>query len=51
VGGGTGLLDRLAGFGVFDLLNAVGGQERDGLALQLACHVLSSLLEAAMHHQ
>jgi hypothetical protein len=51
VGGGTGLLDRLAGLGVFDLLNAVGGQERDRLALQLACHVLSSLLEAAMHHQ
>jgi hypothetical protein len=50
VGGGPGLLDRLAGFGVFDLLDAVGGQERDLLSLQLACHVLLLCCEAAMLH-
>jgi hypothetical protein len=33
MGGATGLLDRLAWFGVLDLLDPVGGQKRDGLAL------------------
>jgi hypothetical protein len=38
VGGGAGLLDRLAWFGIFDLLDAVSGEKRDPLALQLASH-------------
>jgi hypothetical protein len=38
----AGLFDRLAWFGVFDLLDAVGGEERDLLALQLASHAIHS---------
>jgi hypothetical protein len=51
VGGATGLLDRLAGLGVLDLLDAVGCEERDGLALQLACHVCSSCSRTGMRHR
>jgi hypothetical protein len=45
VGGAAGLLDRLARLGVLDLLDPVGGQERDGLALKLACHSCFLLFE------
>jgi hypothetical protein len=39
---GAGLLDRLAGLGVLDLLDTIGGKERDLLPLQLAGHVSHS---------
>jgi hypothetical protein len=42
VGRRAGMLDRLAGLGVLDLLDAVGGEERDLLALQLASHSINS---------
>jgi hypothetical protein len=42
VGGRAGLLDRLAGLGVLDLLDAVGSEERDLLTLQLASHAINS---------